>query len=50
MQCRNLRKEFGDHEVFKSVSFDLAIGDRLGLAGKTAPANDSSAYWPDGAR
>ena len=34
LQCRNLRKEFGDHEVLKSVSFDLAIGDRLGLTGK----------------
>ena len=26
LQCRNLRKEFGDHEVLKSVSFDLAMG------------------------
>lgn len=34
LQCRNIKKDFGIHEVLKSVTFNLEEGERTGLVGK----------------
>ena len=34
LQCHNIKKEFGIHEVLKSVSLDLEEGECVGLVGK----------------
>lgn len=34
LQCRNIKKEFGIHEVLRSVTFNLEEGERTGLVGK----------------
>ena len=34
LQCHNIKKEFGTHEVLKSVSLDLEEGEHVGLVGK----------------
>jgi macrolide transport system ATP-binding/permease protein len=33
-QCKNIKKDFGIHQVLKSVTFDLEEGERVGLVGK----------------
>ena len=34
LQCHNIKKDFGIHEVLKSASLDLEEGERVGLVGK----------------
>jgi macrolide transport system ATP-binding/permease protein len=34
LQCKNVKKVFGIHEVLKAVSLDLEEGERVGLVGK----------------
>jgi macrolide transport system ATP-binding/permease protein len=34
LQCKNIKKAFGIHEVLRSVSLDLEEGSRVGLVGK----------------
>ncbi|HHY81598.1 MAG TPA: ABC-F type ribosomal protection protein [Clostridiales bacterium] len=34
LQCRNIKKDFGIHEVLKSINLDLEAGERVGLVGK----------------
>ena len=34
LQCKNVKKNFGIHEVLKTVSLDLEEGERVGLVGK----------------
>ena len=34
LQCKNIKKDFGIHQVLKSVTFDLEEGERVGLVGK----------------
>ena len=34
LQCRNIKKDFGIHQVLKSIDFDLEEGERVGLVGK----------------
>ncbi len=33
LSCRNLKKDFGEINIFKDVSFDVAAGERIGLIG-----------------
>jgi macrolide transport system ATP-binding/permease protein len=44
LSCREVKKDFGDTNILNNISFDIAIGERLGLvglngAGKTTLAN-----------
>jgi macrolide transport system ATP-binding/permease protein len=34
LQCKNVKKDFGIHEVLKAVNLDLEEGERVGLVGK----------------
>jgi macrolide transport system ATP-binding/permease protein len=34
LQCKNIKKDFGIHQVLKNASWDLEEGERIGLVGK----------------
>jgi len=34
LQCKNIKKDFGIHQVLKSATLDLEEGERVGLVGK----------------
>lgn len=44
LSCREIKKDFSETNILKNISFDIAVGDRIGLvglngAGKTTLAN-----------
>lgn len=44
LQCLNIKKEFGDKTVLKDISFDVEVGDRIGIVGNNGAGKTTLAH------